>query len=96
MKLNSRVSRDNARHFESKERLGEACALRHEVHRLEFSKGNVNPVTGHEDPEAIALLFLQTRRQMGWTVNATPRPLYPRERDSVPILQEAGWAPGSV
>jgi hypothetical protein len=26
----------------------------------------------------------------------TPRPLYPRERDPVPIVQEAGWAPGSV
>jgi len=28
-------------------------------------------------------------------VNATPRPLYPR-KDPVPIVQEAGWAPGLV
>jgi len=28
--------------------------------------------------------------------NATPRPLYPRERDPLPIVQEAGWAPGPV
>ena len=34
----------------------------------------------------IALLFLQPRRWMGWVVIATPRPLYPRERQSVPIL----------
>jgi hypothetical protein len=27
-------------------------------------------------------------------VNATPRPLYPREKDPVPIVQEAVWAPG--
>jgi hypothetical protein len=33
---------------------------------------------------------------MGWVVNATPRPLYPRERDPVPIVQEDGWAPGPV
>jgi hypothetical protein len=33
---------------------------------------------------------------MGWVVNATPRLLYPRERDPVPIVQEAGWAPGPV
>ena len=33
---------------------------------------------------------------MGWVVNATPWPLYSRERDPVPILQEAGWAPGPV
>jgi hypothetical protein len=29
-------------------------------------------------------------------VNATPRLLYPRERDPVPIIQEAGWVPGPV
>jgi hypothetical protein len=31
---------------------------------------------------------------MGWVANATPRPLYPLERDPVPIVQEAGWPPG--
>jgi hypothetical protein len=31
-----------------------------------------------------------------WVVNATPRLLHPRERDTVPILWEAGWAPGTV
>jgi hypothetical protein len=29
---------------------------------------------------------------MGWVINITPRPFFPRERDPVPILQEAGWA----
>ena len=33
---------------------------------------------------------------MRWVVNSTPRSLYPRERDPVPIVQEAGWAPGPV
>jgi len=33
---------------------------------------------------------------MGWVVNVTFRPLYPRERYPVPIAQEAGWAPGLV
>ena len=33
---------------------------------------------------------------MGWVVNATPRPLYPRERKPVPIVQEAGSAPVPV
>ena len=32
---------------------------------------------------------------MRWVVNATPRPLSPGI-DPVPILQEAGWAPGPV
>ena len=33
---------------------------------------------------------------MWLVVNPTPRPLYPRERDTVPIMQEAGWASGTV
>jgi len=33
---------------------------------------------------------------MWWVVNATPRPLYPRESDPVRTVQEAGWAPGPV
>ena len=33
---------------------------------------------------------------MEWVVNATPRPLYPREREPVAIVQEAGWASGPV
>ena len=33
---------------------------------------------------------------MGWVVRDTPRPLYPQERDPVPIVWEAQWAPGPV
>jgi hypothetical protein len=29
-----------------------------------------------------------------WVVNTTPWPIYARERDPVPIVQGAGWAPG--
>jgi hypothetical protein len=28
-----------------------------------------------------------------WVVNVTPRPLYRREKDPVPIEQESVWAP---
>ena len=38
----------------------------------------------------------QSGARWRWVVNATPRPLYPWERDPVPIVQEAGWAPGPV
>jgi hypothetical protein len=52
-------------------------------------KGKFHPRTGHEGPEGgrgIALLFLWPQYRMGWVVNATPRPLYPREIDPVPIV----------
>jgi len=32
----------------------------------------------------------------GWLGNATLRPPYPRERDPVPTVQEAGWVPSPV
>jgi hypothetical protein len=33
---------------------------------------------------------------MGLVFNVTARPLYSQERDPVPIVWEAGWAPGPV
>jgi hypothetical protein len=33
---------------------------------------------------------------MGWVVNATPRPLYPRESGPVTTFHEVGLAPGQV
>ena len=41
-----------------------------------------------------SLFNLGARR--AWVVDATPWQLYPRERDPVPIVQEAGWAPVPV
>ena len=29
---------------------------------------------------------------MGWLANATTWPLYPWEKDRIPIVQEPGWA----
>jgi hypothetical protein len=33
---------------------------------------------------------------MEWVFTATPRPHYPRGKDSVPFVQGAEWAPGPV
>jgi hypothetical protein len=43
--------------------------------------------------EVYLYCFLNLGTRWGWVVNATPQPLYPRERDPVPIVQEGGWAP---
>jgi hypothetical protein len=52
--------------------------------------------TAHRDSRSIALLFHDhgTRRWRG--VRVTPRPLFTPGKDPVPIVQEAGWAPGPV
>ena len=45
---------------------------------------------------SIALLFLNSGLDGGWVVSATSRLLCARERDPVPTVKEAGWAPGPV
>jgi hypothetical protein len=50
-------------------------------------------LTGHEGLEGaveVYLSFFNLGPRLGLVVNATPRPLYPRERDLVPIMLEAG------
>jgi len=44
----------------------------------------------------IALLFHDRGTRRGWVASSTPRPLFTPGKDLVPIVQEAGWSPGSV
>ena len=44
----------------------------------------------------IALLFHDRGTRRVWVVSSTPRPHFTPGKDPVPILQEAGWAPGPV
>jgi hypothetical protein len=57
-------------------------------------QGEVRPVAGHEDPQGMwrySSTVSLTSALDGVGLNATPQPLYLRERDPVPIVQEAGW-----
>ena len=42
----------------------------------------------------IPLLFHDRGIGKGWVVSSTPRPQFSPGKDPVPIVQEAGWAPG--
>ena len=46
--------------------------------------------------KGIALLFHDRGIRRGWVVSSTPRPHFTPGKDPVPILKEAGWAPGPV
>jgi len=70
-----------------------------------IGKGKVHRCTGTEalyrpyDPKGsryIALLFLDHGTRRGWVVSVTPWPLFTSGIGSVPIVQEAGWAPRPV
>ena len=52
--------------------------------------------TAHRGNRGIALPFHDHGTRRGWGVSVTPRPLFTPAKDPVPILQEAGWAPGPV
>jgi hypothetical protein len=41
-------------------------------------------------------LFLDLGSRRGWGISVTPQPLSTPEKDPVPIVQEAEWAPGPV
>jgi hypothetical protein len=52
--------------------------------------------TAHRGSRGIALLFHDHGTRRRWGVSVTPRPLFTPGKDPVPIVQEAGWAPGPV
>jgi hypothetical protein len=43
-----------------------------------------------------ALLFHDRGARRGWVVSSTPRPNFTPGKDQIPIVQDAGWAPGPV
>ena len=62
-------------------------------------KGKVIPLqpsVAQRVGRGIALLFHDHGTRRGWVVSSTPRPHFTPGKDPVPILQEAGWAPGPV
>ena len=63
-------------------------------------KGKVTPPTGPVVAQgvgrSIALLLHDLGARRGWVVSSTPRPYFTPEKEPVPIVQEAGWAPGPV
>jgi hypothetical protein len=65
------------------------CTL---VHALRLCTGR----TAQRGSRGLALLFLDQGTRRGRGVSVTPRPLFTSGKDSVPIVQEDGWAPGPV
>ena len=52
--------------------------------------------TAHRGSRGIAVPFHDHGTRRGWGVSVTPRPFFIPGKDPVPIVQEAGWAPGPV
>ena len=54
------------------------------------------PAVAQRVGRVIALLFDDRGTRRGWVVSSTPRLHFTSGKDPVPIVQEAGWAPGPV
>ena len=52
--------------------------------------------TAHRGSRGIALHFRDHGTRRGWGFSVKPRPLFTLGKDPLPIVQEAGWAPGPV
>ena len=78
---------------------GTQCNITENGRSCDAIKGKVNPRTGHEGPEGeerySSILSLTSALDgVGWS---TPRPgRFTLGKDTVPIVQEAGWAPRPV
>jgi len=54
------------------------------------------PIVAQRVGRVIAVLFHDHGTRRGWVVSSMPRLHFTPGKDPVPIVQEAGWAPGPV
>ena len=68
----------------------------HYIYIVKVKWSRYRPDVGQRVGRGVALLFHDRGTRRGWMVSSTPRPRFTPEKDPVPILQDAGWAPGPV
>jgi len=64
--------------------------------KVKVKWSHYRPGVAQRVDRGIALLFHDRGTRRRWGVSSTPRPLFTPGKDPVPIVQEAGWAPGPV
>jgi len=66
------------------------------VKKVKVKWSRYRPGVAQSMGRGIALLLHDRGTRRGWVVSSTPRPHFAPGKDLVPIVQEAGWAPGPV
>ena len=64
--------------------------------KVRYSVPITGPVVAQRVGRGIAVLFHDRGTRRGWVVSSTSRPSFTPGKGPVPIVQEAGWAPGPV
>ena len=75
---------------------GKWACLHHLHVKVKVKWSRYRPGVAQRVGRGIALLFHDSGTRRGWVVSSTLRPHFFPGKDPVPILQEAGWAPGPV
>ena len=70
--------------------------ISHDVIADKIKWSRYRPGVAQRVGRGIALLFHDHGTRRGWMASSTPRPHITPKKDPVPILHEAGWAPGPV
>jgi hypothetical protein len=70
--------------------------LCYSLHKEKVKWSRYRPGVAQRVGRGLAVLFHDHGTRRGWVVSSTPRPHFTPGKDPVPILQEAGWAPGPV
>jgi hypothetical protein len=63
---------------------------------LKVKWSHYSPGVAQRVCRGLALLFHDRGTRRGWVVSGTPWPHFTPRKDSLPILQRAGWVPGPV
>jgi len=73
------------------------CTYRSKVRRyIKIKCSSYRPGMAHSVGRGIALLFHDPSIRRGWVVSSMPRPHFTPKKYTIPIVQEAGCAPGPV
>ena len=66
------------------------------IKKVKLKWTSYRPGLAQKVGRGIVLLFHDRGTRRAWVVSSTPRPHFNPGKGPVPILQEAGWAPGPV
>ena len=66
------------------------------VKKVKVKRSHYRPGVAQRVGTGIAQLFHDRGARKGWEVSSMPQPYFTHGKHPVPILQEAGWAPGPV
>jgi len=67
-----------------------------DIKKVKVKWSRYRPDVAQRVGRGIALLFHDRGARRGWVVSSAPRPHFTPGKDPIPIVQEAGWAPGPL